>query len=230
MFPGDGPLRAHHLGAGGVTMPRWLAATRPGSTSVVSEIDGGVVQLDREDLGLRTSRALQVRVEDGRLGMRDVDAGSLDLVVGDAFGGVSVPWHLTTLEMLDEVHRALDGDGVYVLNLIDHGRLRLARAEARTLQERWPHVAVLGAPAPASAGPASTSSPASADEVEGGNLVMVASERPLDVDALRAQLDRRQVGWTVLAGSTLDRWVGDAPVLTDDYAPVDQLLTTRAGA
>ena len=59
---------------------------------------------------------------------------------------------------------------------------------------------------------------------------MVASERPLDVDALRAQLDRRQVGWTVLAGSTLDRWVGDAPVLTDDYAPVAQLLPTRAGA
>ncbi|MCO7240019.1 fused MFS/spermidine synthase [Aeromicrobium sp. CnD17-E] len=230
MFPGDGPLRAHHLGAGGVTMPRWLAATRPGSTSVVSEIDGGVVQLDRDDLGLRTSRALQVRVEDGRLGMRDVDAGSLDLVVGDAFGGVSVPWHLTTLEMLDEVHRALDGDGVYVLNLIDHGRLRLARAEARTLQERWSHVAVLGAPAPDSSGPTSTGSPASTDEVEGGNLVMVASQRPLDVDALRAQLDERQVGWTVLSGSALDRWVGDAPVLTDDYAPVDQLLTTRAGA
>lgn len=221
MFPGDGPLRAHHLGAGGVTMPRWLAATRPGSTSVVSEIDGGVVQLDRDDLGLRTGPALQVRVEDGRLGMRDVAAGSLDLVVGDAFGGVSVPWHLTTLEMLDEVHRALDPDGVYVLNLIDHGRLSLARAEVRTLQRRWPHVVVLGAPAVGAA---------DGTRVEGGNLVLVASRRPVDVASLRAGLAQRDVDWTVLAGDDLDRWVGDAPVLTDDYAPVDQLLTPRAGA
>ena len=36
-----------------------------------------------------------VRVEDGRLGLRRL-AGSQDLVVGDAFGGISVPWHLTT--------------------------------------------------------------------------------------------------------------------------------------
>ncbi len=212
MFPGDAPLRSHHLGAGGVTMPRWLEATRPGSTSVVSEIDGGVVQLDRDELGLRTSDALQVRVEDGRLGMREVAAGSQDLVVGDAFGGVSVPWHLATREMIDEVHRALDDDGVYVLNVIDHGDLGFARAEVRTVQDRWPHVAVLGWPAPGP-GPG------------GGNIVVAASERPIDVDAIAAGLRERQVPWEVTDGDDLTAWVGDSAVLTDDYAPVDQLLT-----
>jgi MFS family permease len=210
-FPAGEPLRAHHLGAGGATLPRWLAATRPGSTSVVSEIDGGVVQLDRDELGLRTDDALQVRVEDGRLGMRDVPGRSLDLVVGDAFGGVSVPWHLTTREMVEEVHRSLDDDGVYLLNVIDRGRLAFARAEARTLQERWPHVVALGAPA--------------GDGFAGGNLVLVASERPVDVAAVQAGLDERDVPWTALSGDALDEWVGDAPELTDDYAPVDQLLT-----
>jgi spermidine synthase len=179
---------------------------------VVSEIDGGVVQLDRDELGLRTSDALQVRVEDGRLGMRDVEAGSQDLVVGDAFGGVSVPWHLATREMVDEVHRALDDDGVYVLNVIDHGDLGFARAEVRTIQERWPHVAVLGWPAPGP-GPG------------GGNIVVAASERPIDVDAIAAGLRERQVAWEVTDGDDLRAWVGDSAVLTDDYAPVDQLLT-----
>ncbi|KQP84098.1 fused MFS/spermidine synthase [Aeromicrobium sp. Leaf291] len=212
MFPTSEPLSAHHLGAGGVTMPRWLASTRPGTTSVVSEIDGGVVQLDRDELGLETSDALQVRVEDARLGLRDVEPGSLDLVVGDAFGGVSVPWHLTTREMAEEVHEALDDDGVYVLNVIDHGSLDFARAEVRTVQERWPHVAVLGWPADGP-GPG------------GGNIVVAASERPVDVDAVRAGLGERQVGWEVTDGDDLDAWVGDAAELTDDYAPVDQLLT-----
>lgn len=212
MFPEGEALDAHHLGAGGVTMPRWLAATRPGSTSVVSEIDGGVVQLDRDELGLRTSDALQVRVEDARLGIRDVETDSLDLVVGDAFGGVSVPWHLTTTEMVDEVNRVLAADGVYVLNVIDRGELGFARAEVRTLQQRWPHVAVLGWPAEGP-GPG------------GGNIVVAASERPIDTDAVRAGLTERRVGWEVTDGADLDAWVGDAPVLTDDYAPVDQLLT-----
>lgn len=217
MFEPGEPLRSHHLGAGGVTMPRWLAETRPGSTSVVSEIDGGVVALDRERLGLETSDALQVRVEDARLGLRDVGTASLDLLVGDAFGGVSVPWHLTTTEMLAQVHRVLADDGVYVLNVIDHGPLDFARAQARTLQEHWPHVAALGQPGGAAGGAGAGPS--------GGNIVLVASERPVDVDAVAQGLSGRDVAWLVAADADLDSWIGDASVLTDDHAPVDQLLT-----
>ena len=81
-------------------MPRYLADVRPGTHSVVSEIDGGVVEVDRERSELRTGPLLDVRVEDGRLGLRRLADDSRDLVVGDAFGGVSVPWHLTTREAM----------------------------------------------------------------------------------------------------------------------------------
>ena len=37
-------------------------------------------------------------------------------------------------------------------------------------------------------------------------------------------MDERGTGWTLVDGADLDAWVGDSPVLTDDYAPVDQLL------
>ena len=50
------------------TMPRWLA-TRPGSRSLVSEVDPRGRRVGREQLGLRTSDDLQVRVEDGRVGL-----------------------------------------------------------------------------------------------------------------------------------------------------------------
>lgn len=206
------PLRAYHLGGGGLTFPRYLAATRPGTQSLVSEIDPGVVRVDEQRLGLETGPDLQVRVEDGRLGVRRLPDASRDLVVGDAFGGVSVPWHLTTREAVTDVARVLDDDGVYAANLIDYPPLDFARAEVATLREVFDHVLV-----------ASDAATLAGDE--GGNLVVVASDRALDPAAVRAGFAAQDLAWEVLVDDGLDAWVGDARVLTDDYAPVDQLLT-----
>ncbi|MCX2922911.1 fused MFS/spermidine synthase [Streptomyces sp. NEAU-W12] len=215
-FPEDEPLAAHHLGGGGLTFPRYLAATRPGTRSLVSEIDSGVVRIDRDELGLGPEAGIDVRVEDGRLGLRRLDAGSRDLVVGDAFGGVSVPWHLTTVEAMTDVRRVLDEDGLYVANLIDHGGQAFARAEAATLGEIFEHVALVGEPADIGLDPTATPG--------GGNLVVLASGRPVDLRAAQEALDARQTGWKIAAGDDLTSWIGDARPLTDDYAPVDQLL------
>ena len=213
-FAPDRPLAAYHLGGGGLTLPRYLATVRPGTTSVVSEIDPGVVELDEERLGLVTGPDLEVRVEDARLGLLRLATDSRDLVVGDAFGGVSVPWHLTTREALAEVHRVLRPDGVYAANLIDNGPLGFARAEVATIRETFDHVAV-------AADPVTLARTAGA----GGNIVVVASDAPLDLPALRTALAGRDLDWGVIEGGELDAWVGDATVLTDDHAPVDQLLT-----
>ncbi len=214
-YPEGEALRAYHLGGGGLTLPRYLAAVRPGTDNLVSEIDGGVVDVDRERLGLETGPLLDVRVEDGRLGLRRLPADSRDLVVGDAFGGVSVPWHLTTREAMRDVRRVLTPEGVYVANLIDHGELAFARAEVATLREVFDHVALAGEPPDVAADPRPG---------EGGNLVVLASDRELDLAAIQAVMDERGTGWTLVEGDALDAWVGDSPVLTDDYAPVDQLL------
>ncbi|MEU7116093.1 fused MFS/spermidine synthase [Streptomyces sp. NPDC046182] len=215
-FPKDEPLAAHHVGGGGLTFPRYLAATRPGTRSLVSEIDSGVVRIDRDQLGLSSQDGIDVRVEDGRLGLRRLDTASRDLVVGDAFGGVSVPWHLTTVEAMADVRRVLKEDGLYVANLIDHGDLAFARAEVATLGATFEHVALVGEPADIGLDPTATS--------EGGNLVVLASDRPVDVRATQEALDARRTGWKITTGADLTSWIGDARLLTDDYAPVDQLL------
>lgn len=205
------PVDAHHLGAGGLTLPRWLAAARPGSTSRVSEIDGGVVEADRRLLG-ELPVGVEVVVEDGRLAIDDLEPASLDVVVGDAFGGVSVPWHLATREALAGIDAGLGEDGVYVANVIDHGPLDFARAYVRTADEVFEEVALLAAP------------DVLAGE-DGGNLVVVASREPIDRDLVERELEVRGLDWGSLTGADLAAWVGDAPVLTDDHAPVDQLLT-----
>ncbi|MFI6014541.1 fused MFS/spermidine synthase [Streptomyces sp. NPDC051243] len=215
-FPEGEPLAAYHLGGGGLTFPRYLAATRPGTRSLVSEIDSGVVRVNRDELGLRSEAGIDVRAEDGRLGLRRLATGSRDLVVGDAFGGVSVPWHLTTVEAMTGIRRVLTEDGLYVANLIDHGDLAFARAEAATLGETFAHVALVGEPT--DIGLDRTGTP------EGGNLVVLASNRPVDVRAIQNALDARRTGWKIATGDDLTFWTGDARLLTDDYAPVDQLL------
>jgi spermidine synthase len=211
-YPPGQPLRAYHLGGGGLTVPRYLAQVRPGTTSEVSEIDAGIVRVDTEQLGENLDAGIGVRVEDGRLALDRLPTNTYDLVVGDAFGGVSVPWHLTTVEAVRGVRRALVTDGVYVANLIDHGPLAFARAAVATTTEVFEHVVLF-------------SDPAVLQGDDGGNLVVVASDAPIDIDALAERVDQRGTGWRHLSGTELRRWIGTALVLTDDYAPVDQLLT-----
>ncbi|MFC6286760.1 fused MFS/spermidine synthase [Nocardioides sp. GCM10027113] len=205
-------LRAYHLGGGGLTLPRYLHAVRPGTDSLVSEIDPGVLEADVELLGLEQGDGLEVRVEDARTGLRRAPSASRDLVVGDAFGGVSIPFHLTTREALQEVRRVLTDDGLYAANLIDYGPLAFARAQVATLRETFEHVAL-------------AARPETLFGDRGGNLVAVAGARPLDTAAWADRMAERGTGWTVIEGERLDDWVEDAPVLRDDHAPVDQLLT-----
>ena len=216
-FEPEESLDAYHVGGGGVTFPRYLAETRPGTRSLVSEIDPGVVDLDTERLGLETGPALRVRVEDGRLGVRRVPDSSRDLVVGDAFGGVSVPWHLTTIEYVEDLRRVLRPEGVYAVNIIDFQPLGFARAELATLRRVFDHVA-LSADAFTLSGNG------------GGNLVAIASDSPIDKSAIERGFEEQQLAWDVIDGDRLTEWIDGATVLTDDYAPVDQLLTPHPGA
>ncbi len=208
-----GDIDAVHIGGGGFSFPRYLAAVAPASRHVVLELDAEVLAIARDELGFPPTSAIEVRLGDARLGIRSIPSDAADLVVGDAFGSLSVPWHLTTREFLTQVDRVLRDDGRYLMNLIDARGLRFARAETATLRTIWPHVAVV---APAAA----------LDGGGGANIVLLASSAPLDVAGLRARLDARGDRSTVILGepAALDAFTADASVLTDDFAPVDQLL------
>jgi spermidine synthase len=210
--PTGEPLSALHVGGGGLTVPHYLEAVRPGTENLVIEVDPGVVRIDRDRLALTTSERLQVRVADGRVGLAEERPGKRDLVIGDAFGGLSVPWQLTTREALGLIDAALADDGVYAVNLIDYPPLDFVRAELATMRSVFPHVLLLAAP-PVLEGQS------------GGNVVAVASRRPLPAARIAAALSGHELSWKLVQGGRLDEFVGGAPVLTDDFAPVDQLLT-----
>jgi spermidine synthase len=208
----EGTLDVLHLGLGGGTLPRHLSSVRPGSRSTVLEVDPEVVELDRELLGLRTGPDLEVIVGDARTSIAAQPDDDVDVVIGDAFGSLAVPWHLTTVEMVEQVKRVLRPDGTYVLNVIDNPPLAFARAKTATLLSSFENVAVYA-------------TPQTLDGDDGGNLVLVASDGELPLEALRARAQDRAEA--LAAGNA---FAGDAQVLTDDDAPVDQLLTPYRAA
>jgi spermidine synthase len=215
LAPDGEPLRTLHIGGGGFTMPQFLRAEHPGSTSTVLEIDPLLVELSEQELGLELGEDITVLTGDARLAIGEVERGAYDLVIGDAFGGVAVPWHLATEEFTTAIHATLRPGGVYTLNAIDYDQRDFLRAELATIQTVFDHVAVLGRPG--SFGPTRPG--------VGGNYVVIASDSPLPVDAIiDANRNRARVD-ELLAGPELDAFVGEAMVLSDDRAPVDQLLT-----
>ena len=144
----DGPLDVLHIGGGGFTFPRYLAHERPGSDQTVLEIDDELPRIARDRLGLSDADAadFDIRIGDARLALDDFPRDRFDLVVGDAFASQSVPWHLTTSEVAAELDRILRDDGIYVMNVIDGGDNRFARAELATLAEHFTHVAAIRPP------------------------------------------------------------------------------------
>ena len=123
----------------------------------------------------------------------------------------------TTVEFVEELRRVLRPEGVYAVNIIDFHPLGFARAELATLRRVFDHVA-LAADAYTLSGQG------------GGNLVAIASDSPIDKRAIDRGFEKKQVAWDVIDGDRLTKWIGGAAVLTDDYAPVDQLLTPQPAA
>lgn len=204
----SGPIEVVSLGAGGLTIPRWIRETRPGSRQTVLEIDPDLIELVERELAFDRADDVDIITGDGRIGLRGLPTDSADVVIGDAFGSRSVPWHLATEEFVAEVGRVLRPGGIYVANIIDGPDQHFLRAESATIRKVLPHVAVMR----------------SEGMLEGfvANAAIVASDGPIDATPWDAR--RIAVGDDGDAVIDIDDYLDGSPVLTDDFAPVDQLI------
>ncbi|HEY5891008.1 MAG TPA: fused MFS/spermidine synthase [Acidimicrobiia bacterium] len=207
----EGPLDVLSIGGGGFTFPHYLDATRPGTSHTVLEIDGDLETIAQTHLGF-TDQA-DVIAGDARATIAAIPDDSVDLVIGDAFSGYTVPWHLTTVEFNEIVNSKMRSDGIYVINVIDEGGLDFARAAASTFRGVFEHVAVI-APPEYLAG------------LDGGNFVIVGSQAELELNAILDRIRSRGGIENAIEGTQLDEFIGSAPILRDDFAPVDQMLSS----
>lgn len=131
-----GPIRTLHIGGAAMSLPRYVAATRPRSAQIVLEPDEIVIAQVRVEAPLPPRPGIKVRPVDGAAGIRQIRDGSQDLVILDAFENAEVPEELTSADFLGEVRRVLAPGGVFVANLVDQrpfARVRSLVAVARIL-------------------------------------------------------------------------------------------------
>ncbi len=203
-------LRTFLIGGGGYTFPRYIEAAYPNAVIDVVEIDPGVTDVAREHLGLSRDSRIASYNEDARAHLSQQPTQTYDIIFGDAFNDFSVPYHLTTREFNELVRSWLADDGVYVVNIIDGALARFLRAYVRTLKLTFDHVYVV---------------PNVSDwrSVSRDTFVIVAANRALDLSTF-ARDSRFVTG--VMADEDVATLLaeGDPIVLTDRFAPVEQML------
>ncbi|MBW9095338.1 fused MFS/spermidine synthase [Microbacterium jejuense] len=203
-MPGQ-PLTAIHLGAGALTIPRYVEATRPGSRQQVVELEPALWNLVRENLPLPRGAQIRVRIGDARETLGRLPAGlvgAADLVVSDVYSGAQTPAHLTTVEFFTEAARFLAPDGVLLVNVADGAGLAFARREVATVQAVLEHVIVL----------------AEVQTLKGrrfGNLVIAASRQPLPTEWLPRLMAAGPHPAKVAEGREVDDFARGARVATD---------------
>ncbi|WP_110589623.1 spermidine synthase [Microbacterium suaedae] len=204
----DGPVTAVHLGAGGLTLPRYIAHTRPGSRQQVVELEQPLVDLVREHLPLPREARIRLRFGDAREGLKRMPpalAGSVGLLISDVYSGAQTPAHLTTVEFYRAAADLLAPDGILLVNVADGSGLAFARRQAATLRAVLPHLAIL----------------AEVQVLKGrrfGNLVLAASGKPLPTDWLPRLMAAGPHPAKVAEGREVDTFIGGAIPATDDDA------------
>jgi spermidine synthase len=210
------PLSALFIGGGGYTFPRYMEALYPDSLLHVIEIDPGVTRVAYALLGLRQDTRVVTYNEDARTFMAGEPLQKYDLIMGDAFNDYSVPYHLTTREFNERVDAWLADGGLYMVNLIDGPRRDFLRSYANTLRQTFKHVYVVPAVRSWRESPRVT-------------FVLISTNSPLDLpafDSIDAGDGTPYLAEQVLSQSETDALLaeGRAVLLTDQYAPVDQML------
>jgi spermidine synthase len=205
--PGE-PITAVHLGAGALTLPRYVAATRPGSRQQVVELESELVDLVRQELPLPRYAQIRIRHGDARevlSKLPDGLHGTVDVLVVDIFSGSRTPAHVTSVEFYRAAVSLLAPDGVVLVNVADGPPLSFARGQIATLQSVVPHVAAL----------AETQMLKSR---RFGNVVLVGSNTELPMDWLPRLMASGPHPAKAVAGKELRDFVAGAPIVTDATA------------
>lgn len=194
-----------HLGGGALTLPRYVAVTRPGSRQDVVEADRGLLELVAEHLPLPEGAAVALHTADARAWLVKAPADSADVLLADVFSGSRVPAHLTSVAYVREVARVLRGSGVYLANLPDAAPFAFLRSQLATLAGAFGELALIAEPG----------------VLRGrrfGNAVLVAGHQQVDVAALTRLTAADAFPARVEHGSALREFIGDARAVRDEDA------------
>jgi spermidine synthase len=197
------PRRVLHLGAGALTLARFVATTRPGSAQTVVDRDGDLLRLVLRLLPVPTP--VEVVVGDARAVLEEQPERDYDLIVADVFDGAWMPPSVAGTGFAAAAARVLRPGGLLAMNLTDLPPLAYSRIQAATLRTAFGDVAVIGGAAMLRGRRA-------------GNVVLVAGHSPGDipVDRLADAAARDAEPGRVLHDRELEDFIGGAKARLDE--------------
>jgi hypothetical protein len=193
----------------------------------VVEIDPAVTEIAHDLLGLSRGTRINSIHMDGRQYVKAAPAASYDLVIQDAVNDFSVPYHLMTAEYNGLIQRLLQPEGVYLLTVIDAMESgRFLASAVRTVQSSFGETHLLAPPETHKNRDRSVyviggRFPANSNGATGAKAATQSSTTWWKDRSYAHIFPENEV--TAL----LERRGDSSPLLTDDYAPVDTLMTSH---
>jgi spermidine synthase len=208
------------IGGGGYVFPRYIGEVWPGSRVDVAEIDPGVTKAAMEAFGLEKDTAINIFTMDARNYVDELlermgngkEVRRYDFIYGDAFNDYSVPYQLVTKEFNDKIAKVLTDDGVYMINVVDvYDSGLFLGACVNTLEETFPYVYIVTENKPRS---------------KRNTFVIIASKEDFNLEGLNSEEPAKGSDLWILNDSDIEtlRKKARRIVLTDNYAPVENLL------
>ena len=212
------PRRVLMIGLGGASFHRLFAAAYPEALLQSVELDPKVLELCRERMAFTPAAQTPVAVMDGRVFIRK-NREVWDWLILDAYRGETVPPHLKTAEFYRECAARLAPGGVLVANL--HAHTELYYADLRTLREVFPQVVLIycGVGSSVIAFAVNSAAPDLSDPVRWPDPATLANP------FFGGRLDLADLRRYVVP--LPEEKMAQAPVLTDDHAPVEHLHSRK---
>lgn len=212
------------IGLGGGSIPKKYQKEFPAMEIDVAEIDPQVVEVAKKFFFFQEGKNVRVHAQDGRLFLTR-SPQRYDLILIDAYFTDAIPFHLTTRDFFQTAERKLSPNGIVVINVI--GAVtgpsgKITRSIAKTLREIFPQIYLF---------PTRRADNASLDTVQ--NVIVIATKESQRIDIREITKRAAALGRGLFPEPVKDIAVSyvesripdhDVPVLTDDYAPTDNLL------
>jgi len=216
--------RVLFIGGGGFTGPKDFLRDYPNVTVDVVEIDPEVVRVAEQYFAVNASNPrLHIYIDDGRVFLQGTTQ-RYDLIVLDAYSRSYVPFQLMTLEFFKLIDSHLTSNGIVISNLISGttpSNDQLLTAETTTISQIFPNVYTFAVDG--------------ASDTDPQNVIIVAtlSTHHLGVTDFEELASTNTIvkipGMEDYLSNYFTPIGNNPPTLTDDYAPVDTMLSPISG-
>jgi spermidine synthase len=211
------------IGLGGGSIPKKLNKEFPNLEIDAVELDPEVIKMAKDHFQVRESRNLRLYAQDGRLFLTRTQ-NQYDIIMLDAYFTDAMPFHLATKQFFELAQKKLTPNGIIVANLISAvtgPSGKIVRSFVRTQRQVFPQTYVFAARRPDNV---------STDTIQNVIVVTTRDTQRIDIKEIvkrAAGLNKGLFPEPVqdIAVAYFDKPLPeDVPILTDDYAPTDNLL------